>query len=75
MGGIAAARFSHHATAGFRISKIQNNFFHVQEYGHPFIPQGPFTYLGRGLQSFAFVSEDGNYVLKIFNNHYQRTLF
>lgn len=26
----------------------------------------PFTYLGKGFQSYAFVSADGNYVLKLF---------
>ncbi len=34
--------------------------------------QGKFTYFGRGLQSFAFLSEDGAYVLKIFNNKMQK---
>lgn len=31
----------------------------------------PFHYLGQGAQSYAFVSKDGNYVLKIF--HYKHT--
>ena len=30
----------------------------------------PFTFLGKGRQSFAFVSEDGNNVLKFFNKKY-----
>jgi hypothetical protein len=29
-----------------------------------------FTFLGKGHQAFAFVSEDGNYVLKLFKPHY-----
>src|SRR5579872_2775416 len=76
------ARFCHHKTAGFRISKIQDNTA-------PFpIPASPacaievlpllnqkFTYFGRGLQSFAFLSEDGEHVLKICNNRYQTSLF
>ncbi len=77
LGAIGAARLSHSATSGFRLSKIQDNFFdcaHKTEES-AFIPEGPFTYLGRGLQSFAFVSADGNYVLKLFNNRYQRALF
>jgi hypothetical protein len=32
----------------------------------------PFHFLSRGLQSFVFLSEDGQYVLKVFNNCYQR---
>lgn len=30
----------------------------------------PFTYLGQGNQSYAFVSADGEYVLKFFKNEY-----
>jgi hypothetical protein len=29
----------------------------------------PFTYLARGSQAFAFISEDGQYVLKLFKQH------
>lgn len=82
----AAARFCHHQTAGFRITKLIHN-------SSPFKSQTPpplskeekagvdqllsqkFTYLGRGLQSFAFLSEDGTTVLKIFNNRYQKRFF
>jgi hypothetical protein len=32
--------------------------------------QQNFTYLGKGHQSFAFLSQDGNYVLKLFKPHY-----
>ncbi|MBS0605157.1 MAG: hypothetical protein JSS60_09020 [Verrucomicrobia bacterium] len=28
-----------------------------------------FTYLARGSQAFAFISEDGKYVLKLFKQH------
>ena len=38
------------------------------------ILQGPFTYFRRGLQTFAFLSADGNYVLKIFNNAPKRKM-
>ncbi len=73
---IGTARFCHYQTAGFRISKIKNNFFDAPNTATLIsIPQGPFTYLGRGLQSFAFLSADEEHVLKIFNNRYQRTLF
>ena len=84
---IAAARFSHHETKGFRITKIQNNW-DENVCGMPPLSQEeiahvrslfayPFRYLGRGKQSFAFLSDDGTHVIKIFNNSHQRkiTLF
>ncbi|NGX39054.1 MAG: hypothetical protein KR126chlam1_00374 [Chlamydiae bacterium] len=76
------ARFCHHQTKGFRLSKFQGNTtclpsqknaslsFEIEE-----ILQQKFYYFGRGLQSFALLSEDGKTVLKIFNNRYQRRLF
>jgi hypothetical protein len=79
---IGVARFTHHETQGFRLSKIRSNLFPSSS-----IPtsdrekewlsalfQHPFRYLGRGLQSFVFVSSDEQYVIKIFNNRYQRRL-
>ncbi len=74
---IATARFTHHQTHGFRLSKIRQNLCPEQEWhtlqkvSHDVFEQKYF-YLGRGLQSFAFASEDGRYVIKIFNNRYQR---
>jgi hypothetical protein len=76
-----AARLSHHATKGFRVSKLYHNtsLFDVPS---PPLPQDlmdvlsqKFSYHGRGLQSFAFVSEDGKYVLKLFQNRYWWRLF
>lgn len=79
----AVARFCHHQTDGFRMSKLIDN-------SSPFAWQIPtplaedekvaidallsqrFTYLARGKQSFAFVSEDGQTVLKLFNNRLHR---
>jgi hypothetical protein len=75
----ALARFCHYQTAGFQICKIQNNFsptkcfeFHPLESFDAFNQK--FFYLGRGKQSFAFVSQDQKYVLKLFNNGPQRTI-
>lgn len=35
----------------------------------------PYTYLGKGAQCFAFISQDGQYVMKFFKSkHYQPTL-
>lgn len=74
---IGIARFTHHQTHGFRLSKIRGNLCEEKEWSS--LQQAPnalfeqrYHYLGRGLQSFAFASEDGNYVIKIFNNRYQR---
>jgi hypothetical protein len=77
--GIGAARLSHHATKGFCLSKVRSNFLEetkfaaVEESDRQFLSElfgQKFHFLGRGLQSFAFESEDGNYVLKLFNNRY-----
>lgn len=73
------ARFCHHQTDGFSITKIRNNLpkadysvVHSEEEEHVVeaLFTQPYRYLGRGKQSFAFVSEDGCYVVKIFNNNY-----
>jgi len=76
------ARFCHYQTKGFRFSKLEHNTSCI-----PSQISGPmplelksackqrFTYLGRGLQSFSFVTEDGTLVLKIFNNRYRRRLY
>ena len=75
---IATARFCHHQTKGFSMSKIRSN---LEGQWHepgvlplPPLLQQKFHFLGRGLQSFVFSSEDGQYVLKIFNNRYQRKI-
>jgi hypothetical protein len=79
---IAIARFCHHQTHGFRLSKIQNNLHtdvpplssSIEMDQLDAILHQPFHYFNRGLQSFAFLSADGKYVLKIFNNRYQRQI-
>lgn len=79
---IGIARFSHHATKGFRLSKVQFSSTNEDpiacaEIDRQFIAalsHQKFHYLGRGLQSFVFESEDKQYVLKLFNNRYQRNI-
>lgn len=78
----SVARFCHHETEGFKISKIAGNCPLAAEPNQqgkepPSLPilKQKFFYLGRGLQSFAFLSEDQTTVLKIFNNRYQRRIF
>lgn len=70
-----AARFCHHQTAGFRLLKIADNTspLALPSSDPPLSKQ--FTYLGRGLECFCFLSEDGKTVLKLFNNRYQTRLF
>lgn len=80
---IALARFCHHQTAGFQVVKIQHNLIDATpplssteqelEFLNALSCQ-KFVFLGRGLQSFAFVSEDNKYVLKVFNNRYQNKI-
>lgn len=79
---IGIARFCHYQTKGFRVSKITHNLpLSCQEEliagDEPInILSQKFHFLSRGLQSFVFLSEDGQYVLKVFNNvHQQRHSF
>jgi hypothetical protein len=76
---IGISKFSLKQTGGFTVSHITNNFdpsFHI--HSEQVIPkellQQPFRYLGKGKQSYAFVSADGQYVLKLFNNRYQQKI-
>lgn len=66
------ARFCHHQTKGFAVSKIVHNFSPHEEdqclYGTPLALEQPFHFLSRGAQSFVFISEDGQYILKLLNN-------
>ncbi|SRR5581483_5523019 len=79
---VGTARFCHHATKGFRLSKIRSNLTDgmpalATEQERAFTEklfEQKFHYLGRGLQSFVFESEDGHYVLKLFNNRYQEKI-
>lgn len=78
---VGLARFTHFQTRGFRIPKIENNFCTTKiwepakEEGEvaPWFHQ-TYSFLNRGLQSFVFVSEDQQYVIKIFNNRYQSAM-
>lgn len=71
----ALSRFCHHQTAGFSMAKIKDNTFPLVSSSDAIPLTGEFRYLGRGVQSFSFVSEDGSMVLKIFNNRYQQKQF
>ncbi len=79
---IVAARFCHHQTRGFRLSKIAESTTPRPKEALEESCPAPiasllgqqFHYFARGKQSFVFLSEDGEYVLKIFNNTYQRKI-
>lgn len=76
---IGIARFTHHQTHGFRLSKITGNLCEEKQWASSNLPSTEllaqrYHYLGRGLQSFVFGSEDGKYVIKVFNNRYQRNM-
>lgn len=65
-------------TDGFSILKIHSRFpndptFDTISPPLPDIFSQPFTYLGSGGQAYAFVSADGNYVLKFFKHHHHTT--
>ncbi|MBA2370006.1 MAG: hypothetical protein H0V82_13460 [Candidatus Protochlamydia sp.] len=76
-----AGRLYFHLTGGFRIVHISSNFpfnpewevrplnFNEQDKMNAALNQ-PYSYLGKGCQSYVFASEDGQYVLKFFK--YQR---
>lgn len=74
---VAIERFCHKQTAGFSLNKIGSTS------SAPLIPQAvldednvffdqPYHFLGSGGQCYAFLSEDGNTVLKLFKNHHVR---
>lgn len=83
LSAIGVARFCHHATKGFRLSKVQNNLMPDASASKTSVEQRElltalanqkFHYFSRGLQSFVFLSEDGTTILKLFNNRYQSNI-
>lgn len=69
-----AAKFCKKQTGGFTIARISSNLvFHPEweidasdEERVKKILSQPYRFLGKGAQSFAFASEDGEYVIKFF---------
>lgn len=59
-------------TQGFRLAKLELEFPNHSEWEVPFDPSlyavlaQPFTYIGKGSQSYVFESKDGEYVIKFF---------
>ncbi len=70
---VFAARLTKKATEGFTLLGIQSHypFNPAWEIQNPLLPnvfEQRFTYLASGGQCFAFLSEDGKYVLKFFKH-------
>lgn len=80
---ILLQKFCRSKTDGFALYKIQSHLpynpeFEVRSVSEKEIHTAshildqPFYYLGKGAQCYAFVSEDGNYVLKFFRLYHLR---
>jgi len=81
---IAVERFCHKYTHGFRLQKIHSNLLHnadwdtttpseeAMENVRSLLSQSYF-FLGSGGECYAFVSEDGKTVLKLFKHHHMRS--
>ena len=69
---IALARLTRKATDGFAMAKIEGTLLPGLAQDGALPPEeifaGPLTYFARGLQCFAFLSADGQYILKVLNN-------
>jgi hypothetical protein len=78
VGFIGVERFAHRQTDGFAITNIITPSQYERFVAEPPPPEverllsQPFTYLGCGAQSYAFVSADGNYVIKFFKIQHMR---
>ena len=86
VGCILAKQFCYSKTSGFAVSKICSNLPYRQEWEvDPLTPEEkanalkaleqPFHFLAKGAQSYAFVSEDGQFVVKFFRIHHLRPPF
>ena len=76
---ICAERFCHKQTHGFRLHKIHSNLPHNPQWETPLptneaceILAQPFHFLNSGGECYVFVSQDGDYVLKLFKHHHMR---
>lgn len=73
----ATERFCHKRTEGFAVSHVlsdvSSGFSSERDEKIDEILKQPFTYLGSGGQTYAFLSQDGKTVLKLFKHHHLRT--
>ena len=73
-------KFCYDKTEGFALTKIHSNLtfepnWDVKNGPLPEVFDQKFSYLAAGGQVYAFVSEDGKYVLKFFKHHLRRLPF
>jgi hypothetical protein len=79
----ATERFCHKQTDGFKYHNILSALTYHEEWSVPELDQEelfqvkailkqPFTYLNSGCESYSFVSEDNQFVLKVFKHHHIR---
>lgn len=71
---VGIERFCYVQTAGFRLGKIHSDFVYqpasVGSQEKPDVLSQPFTFLGSGVQCYAFLSEDRTTVLKVFKHYH-----
>ncbi len=67
-------RFCHHKTDGFQVTHVYSSSFDEElscaRTDVEVLLSQPFSYLGSGGQTYAFVSADGKTVLKLFKHHH-----
>jgi hypothetical protein len=83
---IGSERFSYSRTSGFMFAKVLSDLPYVAKWDLPNPSKKmreeeinackqPFFFLGKGNESYAFISKDQRYVLKLFKHHYFRLTF
>lgn len=64
-----------HANLPFDSARAVDSLAGSEQAALAAVVEQPYTYLGKGAQCFAFISQDGQYVVKFFKSkHYQPTL-
>src|SRR5581483_5199999 len=78
---IGVDRFCYTQTKGFRPDKITDTLPNVDTWETPLSEEAqavldqPFRLLGCGAECYAFLSADGEYVLKFFKMHRARSIY
>jgi hypothetical protein len=70
---VTVERFCRAQTAGFRVDKLHSDFEYqstIRSSIDPRLIAQSFTFLGSGVQSYAFLGEDGETVLKVFKHYH-----
>lgn len=79
---VGIERFSYSQTKGFSVDKIGADFAAAEQWATPPLSQAeetllqqPFRLIACGAECYAFLSEDGQYILKAFKMHRARSIF